>query len=78
VSLDSGSLDRAATLGEEALASHRDTGHLMGAAQAHAVLGRVRRQAGLLTAARAHWREAVRLYEEIGTTDADDVRTLLG
>ena len=78
VSLDSGSLDRAATLGEEALASHRDTGHLMGAAQAHAVLGRVHRQAGLLTAARAHWREAVRLYEEIGTTDADEVRTLLG
>ncbi len=59
-----------------ALAIHAETGHRPGTARTHLLLGHVLHDLGD-TAATEHWQQALILFTEIGTPDADHVRALL-
>jgi DNA-binding SARP family transcriptional activator len=58
-------------------AIQRETGHRLGEARTLLVLGRAQCACGDLRAARAHGEWARRIFEEVGTPEADDARVLL-
>jgi tetratricopeptide (TPR) repeat protein/transcriptional regulator with XRE-family HTH domain len=69
--------DRAIRRAWEALAIQRDTGHRLGQAHTLLVLGRVLYQTEGADAALPHWQEALELFSDIGSPEADHVRSLL-
>lgn len=69
--------DQAAEHHDAALALTTAIGDLCGRARALAGLGHVRHSTGDLDAAAALWREAAALYDDIGVTEGDQLRTLL-
>jgi DNA-binding SARP family transcriptional activator len=58
---------------EQAVAVHRETGHRLGEARALVLLGRCVDNDGAV----AHWRQGYRLFTELGSPEADQVRALL-
>jgi DNA-binding SARP family transcriptional activator/tetratricopeptide (TPR) repeat protein len=68
---------RATDHAHKALALHAETGHRPGAARTHLLLGHVLHDLGDPHAATGHWQQALALFTDIGTPDADHVRTLL-
>ncbi|WP_188197731.1 ATP-binding protein [Nonomuraea sp. SYSU D8015] len=73
-------LDRhhqALTHARHALELQRQTGHRLGAARALQVLGCVLRDTGDLQTAVHCWQEALELFTDIGSAEADKIRTLL-
>jgi DNA-binding SARP family transcriptional activator/tetratricopeptide (TPR) repeat protein len=76
VDIDEGRYVPAIERARQALDIQRDTGHRPGIARAHLLLGHALRPDDPAAAA-VHWHEAHDLFAEIGTPDADDVRTLL-
>ena len=63
---------------EESLAIRRELGDVHGQAASLRELGVTLRALGRPEEARAHWRQALALFEQLQTTDADQVRALLG
>jgi tetratricopeptide (TPR) repeat protein len=61
----------------ESLAIHRDQGDRYGQADSLRELGVTLRALGQAEEARAHLRQALALFEQLQTTDADQVRALL-
>lgn len=70
VQLALGRPESAIEYGEQALAIHRETGHFLGTARAHHVLGEAR-------ADRDQLYEALRMFEEFGSPEASGVRRAL-
>lgn len=62
---------------EQALALHRRTGHRLGQARSLRVLGAVLGGTGDAEAAAACWRDALDLFRDTGSPEADEVRELL-
>jgi len=60
-----------------AVAIQQETGHRLGEANALLVLGLALRTSCDADAATSCWRPALKIFEEIGTPEADDVRALL-
>jgi tetratricopeptide (TPR) repeat protein/transcriptional regulator with XRE-family HTH domain len=69
--------DRALTHARQAVELHRQTGCRLGAARALQVMGFVLRDAGDLLTAVRRWKEALELFTEIGSPEADKIRALL-
>ncbi|WP_291413425.1 hypothetical protein [Actinophytocola sp.] len=65
-------LARGERLAREALAVHRETGCLLGAARTLRVLGEARRSTH--GTALPYWSEALALFTEFGTPEADEPR----
>jgi tetratricopeptide (TPR) repeat protein len=63
---------------EESLAIRRELGDPYGQADSLRALGVTLRALGRPEEARAHLRQALALFERLQTTDADQVRALLG
>jgi DNA-binding SARP family transcriptional activator/DNA-binding XRE family transcriptional regulator len=63
---------------KQALDLHRRTGHRLGQARTLQLLGRVLRDTDGVQSAAACWREALGLFADIGSPDADGLRELLG
>jgi tetratricopeptide (TPR) repeat protein len=68
--------DQALEYVRRALAIHEQTGHRLGHARAHRAAGAIRQHESP-DAARRHWREAYELFMDLGTPEADALRTLL-
>ena len=77
VHLDASRVSEAVTEAERALAGHTETGHRLGAARTHVVLGRALDRDGRAVAARAHWRTALALFADVGSPEVAEVRALL-
>ncbi|HEY7201422.1 MAG TPA: tetratricopeptide repeat protein [Candidatus Dormibacteraeota bacterium] len=60
-----------------ALDLHRATGQRIGEARTLLVLGRLLGDAGDAAGAASAWRDALAIFDDIGTPEADDVRVLL-
>ncbi len=69
--------DQAIDHAKQARDLHRQTGHRLGQARTHRVLGCVLGDNDGLQAAVPHWWEALRLFTEMGSPEADEVRALL-
>jgi tetratricopeptide (TPR) repeat protein len=70
--------DQAAFQARQALAVHRETGYRLGAARTLVVLGlALRRGSRHRQAALRHWQQALALFTDIGSPDAEEVRNLL-
>jgi tetratricopeptide (TPR) repeat protein len=67
---------RAIQLASQALAIQRDTGHRLGQAHTLLVLGHALRTEGA-DAALPHWQQALALFTEIGTPEADHAHALV-
>jgi tetratricopeptide (TPR) repeat protein/transcriptional regulator with XRE-family HTH domain len=76
IQLAQGQPDRAIQTAGQALVVQSDTGHRMGQAQTLLILGHALYPAGA-DAALPHWRQALALFTEIGTPEADHVRALV-
>jgi hypothetical protein len=63
--------------GQQALALHRQTGHRLGQARTLLVVGHALRRTGDTDAALSRWREALALFTDIGSPEADQVQALL-
>lgn len=61
----------------QALQSHRETGHRLGEARALRLLGSVARDDGDLEAAECRWQEALELFTDICSPEADKTHELL-
>lgn len=77
IDLDQGEPDQARQHAEQALELHRATGHRLGQARALVTLGRALRDSGGAEAALPCWREALALFTEAGSPEADQIRALL-
>ncbi|HEY9411906.1 MAG TPA: tetratricopeptide repeat protein, partial [Jiangellaceae bacterium] len=80
IDLASGRVDDAIGHGEEALTIHRETGHVLGTARAHRVIGEALIASGDPGAAPRgveHLREALRRFETFGSLEGEDVRAAL-
>jgi DNA-binding SARP family transcriptional activator/DNA-binding XRE family transcriptional regulator/Tfp pilus assembly protein PilF len=77
IQLDRNDVDQAIHDANEALAVHRETGHRLGEAHTQLILGHALRRSGETRAADAHWQEALALFTEVGTPEADHVVGLL-
>jgi tetratricopeptide (TPR) repeat protein len=75
--LDLGDYAQAIEHARRALALHRRTGHRLGYARALVTLGHVLRRAGDVGAATAAWRRALALLDDLGSPEADQVRSYL-
>ncbi len=75
--LGQGSYDDAIRDAEQALATHRETGHRLGEARTLLVLGRALSSTGRTSEAEERWREALDLFIDLGTPEADEVRAML-
>jgi DNA-binding SARP family transcriptional activator/tetratricopeptide (TPR) repeat protein len=69
--------DEAVDHAQHALAIHRETGHRLGEARTLLVLGRALAASASVDAARDVWRQAHKIFDEIGVPEADDARLLL-
>jgi tetratricopeptide (TPR) repeat protein/transcriptional regulator with XRE-family HTH domain len=67
---------QAADHARQALMVHRETGYRLGQARAHLLLGQALRPSRPDSAA-GHWHRALELFTDIGSLQADEVRTLL-
>jgi DNA-binding SARP family transcriptional activator/Tfp pilus assembly protein PilF len=74
---DLGNHRRAADQARRALTVHRETSHRLGAARTHVLLGRSLGHLDDGDAARGHWRQALTLFTDVGTPEADLVHRLL-
>ncbi|WP_326636417.1 tetratricopeptide repeat protein [Nonomuraea fuscirosea] len=72
-----GCYDQALMHAQQALELHQQTGHRLGAARALQVMGCVLRDAGDLLTAVRRWKEALELFTDIGSPEANKVRALL-
>ncbi len=68
---------KAADYARRALAVHAGTGHRLGTARTHLLLGHILHDSGHPDTADRHWHQALNLFTEIGTPEADEVRALL-
>src|SRR5262249_50375101 len=69
--LDMGRVEDAIVHAGQALATHHKTGHRLGQAQTHLLLGNaLRRRGEPIEASRGHWHDALALYTDIGTPEA--------
>jgi hypothetical protein len=59
------------------VAIQQETGHRLGEANALLVLGRALRTSCDVDSAASCWRPALKIFEEIGAPEADQVRVLL-
>ncbi len=69
--------DQALTHAGQALELHQQTGCGLGAARALQVLGCALRDTGDLLTAVRRWQEALALFTDMGSPEADEIRTLL-
>ncbi|MEV0619822.1 tetratricopeptide repeat protein [Nonomuraea sp. NPDC050404] len=69
--------DRALTHARRSLELHRETGHSLGTARALRVLGCALHDSGEVVTAARRWQEALELFTDIGSPEADEIRTLL-
>ena len=69
--------DQAIQHAHHAMALHRASGHRLGHARTLVTLGRTLHRSSGADAATASWRQALALFTDIGTPEADDVRALL-
>jgi tetratricopeptide (TPR) repeat protein len=72
-----GRYDQALSCLRESMVVHRELGNPHGQAESLRELGRTLRAHGDHESARAHWREALAIFERLHTTAADEVRALL-
>jgi hypothetical protein len=64
-------------IARQALELHQQTGYSFGATRALQVLGCVLRDTGDLLTAVRRWQEALELFTDIGSPEANEIRTLL-
>ncbi len=72
-----GRYEQALACQQESLAICRELGDLYGQAESLRELGRTLQALGRTAEARVHWREALAIFEQLRTTDADQVRAML-
>jgi Flp pilus assembly protein TadD len=73
IRLDRNDVDQAIHDANEAVAVHRETGDRLGEARTLVLLGRALHRSGQSDAALSQWRQALALFTELGTPDADRV-----
>jgi tetratricopeptide (TPR) repeat protein len=76
--LDLGRSEQAVEHAEQALRLHRRSGHRLGHARTLVVLGQLLGRRDGAGAARSCWQEALALFSEVGSPDAQQVHALLG
>jgi DNA-binding SARP family transcriptional activator/tetratricopeptide (TPR) repeat protein len=70
-------LDESIEHATEALDVHRSTGHRLGEARTLLILGGAQQRSGETDGAAASWRQALRLFVEVGAPEAEKARSLL-
>jgi DNA-binding SARP family transcriptional activator len=78
IHLDLGDHQTAIDQAAEALPVHREVGHRIGEARTLRTLGHAERQIHGQEAVRPHWPDALAIFTELGTPEAEQLRTLLG
>ncbi len=76
--LETGEHETALEHATEALPVHRQVGHRLGEARTLRTLGHVERQLRGDQAVHPHWPNALAIFTELGTPEAEQLRTLLG